>query len=147
MAEKMSEPGQQKQPVAVLDIGSSAIRMVIAEIGPKGEISYLENLQRPVSFGGDVFTNGRISNRVVQEGVRILRDYKDLINTYGVTKVHAIATSAVREASNRDTFIDRVFVRTGIDIEIIEGAEQNRLDLVAVEYALRDRFDFDKKTA
>jgi len=121
--------------------------MVIAEIGPKGEISYLENLQRPVSFGGDVFTNGRISNRVVQEGVRILRDYKDLINTYGVTKVHAIATSAVREASNRDTFIDRVFVRTGIDIEIIEGAEQNRLDLVAVEYALRDRFDFDKKTA
>jgi len=58
----------QKQIVAVIDIGSSAIRMVIAELGPKTEIRYLENLQKPVPFGKDVFTTGRISRKIMRDG-------------------------------------------------------------------------------
>ena len=68
-----------------------------------------------------------------------------MLEGYAVKNLHAIATSAVREAANRDSFIDQVFVRTGIDVEVIEGAEENRLDLIAVEDALQGRFDFDRK--
>src|SRR5205085_10115077 len=78
------------------------------------------------------------------QGIEILNNYKSILETYGVRRMHAIATSAVREAANRDNFIDQVFVRTGIDVEVIEGAEENRLDLIAVEHALQGRFDFDK---
>jgi len=46
--------------VAVIDIGTSAIRMVLAEVGAKGEFRYLENLQKPVRFGKDVFKQGVI---------------------------------------------------------------------------------------
>jgi len=135
----------QKQPVAVIDIGTSAIRMAVAEVGAKSDIRYLENLQKPVSFGKDVFTTGRISNSVIRDGIEILKNFKTVIDGYGIKNIHAIATSAVREASNRDNFIDRVFVRTGIDVEVIEGAEENRLVLIAIERALQDKFDFEKK--
>jgi exopolyphosphatase/guanosine-5'-triphosphate,3'-diphosphate pyrophosphatase len=130
--------------VAVIDIGSSAIRMVIAEIGPKLAIRYLENVQKPVAFGKDVFTSGRMAPATTRHGIEILSQYKAMLETYGVKRMHAIATSAVREAANRDNFVDQVFVRTGIDVEVIEGAEENRLELIAVEHALDGKFDFEK---
>jgi exopolyphosphatase/guanosine-5'-triphosphate,3'-diphosphate pyrophosphatase len=54
---------------------------------------------------------------------------------YGVTKpenIRAVATSAVREAENRDAFLDRVYMATQINVEAIEGAEENRLTYIAV---------------
>lgn len=139
----MTEP--QKEIVAVIDIGSSALRMIIAEIGTKSEIRYLENLQKPVRLGKDVFTTGKISNEVIRESIEILKNYKAVIQTYAIRKVQAIATSAVRDAMNRENFIDQVFVRTGLDVEIIEGPEENRLELIAVEHSLGDEVDLAKK--
>ena len=134
-----------KEPIAVVEVGSSAIRMVIAEIGPKLSIRLLENLQKPVSFGKDVFTTGRLSHASIRQGIEILDNFTSVMESYGTKRVQAIATSAVREAANKDNFIDQIFVRTGVDVEVIEGAEENRLDLIAVESALAGRFDFDKK--
>ncbi|MFA7001114.1 MAG: HD domain-containing protein [Candidatus Omnitrophota bacterium] len=134
-----------KQVVAVIDIGTSAIRLVVAEVGAKDEVRHLENLQKPVRFGRDVFTTGHISTPVMREALEILKNYKTVIDGYGAKKVQAIATSAVREASNRDTFIDQVFVRTGLDIEILEGPEENRLELIAVEHALEGKMNLEAK--
>lgn len=134
-----------KQLVAVIDIGTSAIRMVIAELGPKDEIHYLENLHKPVRFGKEVFTTGRLGNAVIRDAISILKNFKAVIESYGVKKIQAIATSAVREAADRDNFIDQVFVRTGIDIEIVEGPEENRLELLAVEQALEGKIDLQQK--
>jgi exopolyphosphatase/guanosine-5'-triphosphate,3'-diphosphate pyrophosphatase len=141
----MVETPTSKEPVAVIDIGSSGIRMVIAEIGPKLSVRVLENVQKPVSLGKDVFTSGRIAPATIREAIEVLTQYKSMLETYGVRRMHAIATNAVREAANRDNFIDQAFVRTGIDIEVIEGAEENRLNLIAVEHALEGRFDFARK--
>jgi len=68
-----------------------------------------------------------------------------MLESYGVRRMHAIATSAVREAATATNFIDQVFVRTGMDVEVIEGAEENRLNLIAVEQSLQNHFEFDKK--
>lgn len=119
--------------------------MVVAEIGSKAEIRYLENLQRPIRFGRDVFTGGRISASSTREALKILKDFRTVAETYGVKKIHAVATSAVREAANRDNFVDQVYVRTGIEIEILDGSEENRLQLIAVESALEGKFDLEKK--
>src|SRR6266480_5873397 len=140
----MVETAPAKEPVAVIDIGSSAIRMVIAEIGPKLSIRYLENVQKAVPFGKDVFTHGRLSQGAIRQGIESLHNYKSMLDTYGVRRMHAIATSAVRESANRDNFIDQVFVRTGFDVEVIEGAEENRLNLIAVEKSLQNQFEFEK---
>lgn len=141
----MAEQELSKQTVAVIDIGSSAIRMVVAEVGPKSEIRYLENLQKSVRLGRDVFTTGRISPAVIRESIAILKNYKSVIEGYGIKKIQTVATSAVRDAQNRDNFIDQVYVRTGLDVEVLEGPEENRLELLAVEHALRDKFDLENK--
>lgn len=133
------------QTVAVIDIGSSAMRMVIAEITATSEIRHLENLQKTVQFGKDVFTTGRLSNSAMREGLEILKNFNEVIKSYGVGRVQAIATSAIREALNRDTFIDRIYVRTGLDVEVIEGPEENRLGLIAVEHALAGKVDLNEK--
>ncbi|MBP9733652.1 MAG: HD domain-containing protein [Candidatus Omnitrophica bacterium] len=133
------------QTVAVIDIGASAIRLVVAEIGSKGEIRQLENLQKAVNFGKDVFSGGSLSQASMAQGLAILQNYKSVIDTYQVKKVQAIATSAIREAVNSEMFIDRVFVRTGIDVEVIEGPEEVRLELIAVEHAVGTDIDLNKK--
>ncbi len=141
----MAEAVPSKPIIAVIDIGSSAIRLVIAEADTKSGIRYLENLHKPVSFGKDVFTTGRIGRPAMREGISILKNFKTVLDQYGVQHMHTIATSAIRDAANRDAFIDQVFVRTGIDIEVLEEAEENRLELTAVEHALDDKHDYKKK--
>src|SRR5262245_22076632 len=85
-----------REPIAVLDVGSSAIRMMIAEIGPKLSIRVLENLQKPIAFGKDVFTTGRLSHASIRDSIDILHNFVSVMESYGVKRVQAIATSAVR---------------------------------------------------
>ena len=141
----MPETAAIKQTAAVIDIGSGAVRMVVAEFGPQASIRRLENLSQPVRLGRDVFTTGRISAPVMRETMEILRNFKTVADTYGVKRLHAIATAAVREAVNRDNFVDKAFLLAGIDVEVVEGAEENRLDLLAVESALEDELQLQKK--
>jgi exopolyphosphatase/guanosine-5'-triphosphate,3'-diphosphate pyrophosphatase len=134
-------------PVAVIDIGSSAIRLSVAEIGAKSAIRQIENMSKPVSLGQDVFSAGRITQDTMRESLAILANYREVITNYGIQQVHAIATSAVRDAANRDNFVDKVFIRTGIDVEVLEGMEENRLLLMAVEHALSGAVNLQKACA
>lgn len=119
--------------VAVVDIGASAIRMAIAEVTPRGEIHILETPSKPVAIGRDVFTSGRISRPTRLEVINVLRGFAELMQTYQVSLKRIIATSALREALDRDTFLDWVYIRTGLDIEVIEGIEENQLTFAAVQ--------------
>ncbi|MFA6003732.1 MAG: HD domain-containing protein [Elusimicrobiota bacterium] len=141
----MPETAIVKEVAAVIDIGSGAVRMAVAEFGPQAAVRPLENLSQPVRLGRDVFTTGRISAPVMRETMDILRNFKTVADTYGVKRLHAIATSAVREAGNRDNFVDKIFLSTGIDVEVIEGTEENRLDLLAVEHSLEGSLQIQKK--
>ena len=129
--------------VAVLDIGASAIRMTIAEIAAGGEIHVLETPAKPVSIGRDVFTTGRISRTTRREVIDVLAGFKRLMEGYQVSHSRVVATSALREAGDRDTFLDWVFVRTGIDIEVIEGFEENQLTFAAVQDVLGERLSVE----
>lgn len=139
------EENLNKECVAVIDVGSSAIRMLIAEIDSKGSIRQLENLQKATLFGRDVFATGRISTKTMRQAIEILKNYRSLMNDYGVKKYQAVATSAVRDAVNRDSFIDQAFVRTGFDVEALEAPEESRLELIAVETALSGKVALDQK--
>lgn len=134
-----------KEAVAVIDIGSSAIRMLIAEIDAKGGIRHLEKLQKPIAFGRDVFATGQISTKTMRQAIEILKNYRTLMNDYSVKKHQAVATSAVRDAVNRDSFIDQAFVRAEIEVEVLEAPEESRLELIAVETSLAGKLNLDQK--
>ena len=126
------------RPVAVLDMGASAIRLVVAELPPGEPPRILEEASRSVLLGKDAFTGGRLGATTIEATLRALEGFRRIMDAYGVVRYRAVATSAVREAVNRDTFLDRVRLRTGIDVEIIDGSEENRLTYLAVREALRE---------
>jgi exopolyphosphatase/guanosine-5'-triphosphate,3'-diphosphate pyrophosphatase len=124
--------------VAVIDIGSTAIRMVIAEIDPEGDWRRLDRAAKPLPLGRDVFMSGYLSRETMLGAVKILTGFLELLSGWHISPrdVRVIATSAIREARNRDTFVDRVSIRTGLRINIIEGVEENHLTYLAVQHAV-----------
>ena len=123
--------------VAVVDVGATAVRLVIAELCDKEPPRLLEEASRAVLLGKDTFASGRIGAETIESTLRALDGFRRMMDAYGVSVYRAVATSAVREAANADTFLDRVRVRTGLDIEVIDGSEESRLTFLAVQAQLR----------
>jgi exopolyphosphatase/guanosine-5'-triphosphate,3'-diphosphate pyrophosphatase len=139
---KKSSEGSSKAPrlVAVIDIGSTAIRVVIAEIRGSSDWVTLDRASRPLSLGRDVFIGGVLSAESMREAVVILKSFRELLEGWKIEPdaVRVIATAAIREAKNRDTFLDRVQIRTGFRIDVVEGIEENHLTYIAVQHAIND---------
>ncbi len=130
-------PPPPPEPVAVIDMGASAIRLLVAEVQPGQPIRILEEASRGVLLGKDTFTHNRLGAATVEATLKALEGFRRIMDTYRVVRYRAVATSAVREAQNAETFLDRVRQRTGIDIEVIDGSEENRLTYMAVRETLR----------
>ena len=122
--------------VAVIDLGANALRMVIAEVFSDGRIEVLERLQRAVRLGQDTFRRSRLGGESMRAAVQVLRDYRQLLDLYKVEKLRAVATTAVREATNGDTFLDRIFMATRLNVEVIDTSEESRLTVSAVREAV-----------
>ncbi len=125
--------------VAVLDMGASAIRLVVGEIAPNRTIRTIEEASRGVLLGRDTFSSGAIRSRTIDAALAALENFREIIDGYGVTEIRAVATSAVREARNVDLFLDRIQRRTGISFEILDEAEESRMVFLAVKQELRRR--------
>src|ERR671918_1377286 len=129
---------QPALPVGVVDMGASAIRLLVAEVAPGRPARILEEVSRGVLLGKDTFTHNRLTSATVEATLKTLEGFRRIMDTYGVIRYRAVATSAVREAQNADAFLDRVRLRTGLDVEVIDGSEENRLTYIAVRERLRD---------
>jgi exopolyphosphatase/guanosine-5'-triphosphate,3'-diphosphate pyrophosphatase len=131
---------QARGPVAVIEIGSTGTRLLVAEVDGKGGFSILDRAGKPSRIGRDVFTSGSVSREAARESIAILMGFKELLRGYGIAPKDArvIATSAIREAENRDTFVDRVALQTGFRVSVIEDIEENHLMYLAVQHALQD---------
>jgi exopolyphosphatase / guanosine-5'-triphosphate,3'-diphosphate pyrophosphatase len=136
LLEKADAPTSPPELVAVLDMGASAIRLVIAEVAPNRSIRTIEEASKGVLLGRDTFSSGAIRSRTADAALAALQNFRRVIDGYGVKHVRAVATSAVREARNGDMFLDRIQGRTGIAFEIINEAEESRLVFLAVRRTL-----------
>lgn len=122
--------------VAAIDIGATLIHLEIAEINAEGAIRKLDSLRRGTRLGRDTFTRGRIEQETIEECVEILRGFRRVMEEYGITssdQVRAVATSAIREAQNGDTFLDRIYMATRINVRAIDEPEETRLIYLAAQ--------------
>ncbi|MBE9600140.1 exopolyphosphatase [Pedobacter sp. MC2016-24] len=112
---------------AAIDIGSNAVRLLIADIN-KTEYGYSfkkNTLVRvPLRLGDDAFLDHHISDRKVADLLKTMAAFKNLMDVYHVDKYLACATSAMREAGNGADIIKKVKETAGIDLEIIEGQRE-----------------------
>ncbi len=109
---------------AAIDIGSNAMRLLfcrVYEVAGKPHFSKEELIRMPIRLGEDVFTKGKISEQKEERLITSLRGFHELIKAYDVTAFRAVATSAMRDASNGEEIIARAKKESGISVEIIDG--------------------------
>ena len=112
---------------AAIDIGSNAIRILIANIiQTDHDVVFQKNslIRSPVRLGEDSFTLGEISPKSLKRFVKTMKAFKLLMNIHGVSNYKAYATSALREANNSSHVINMVKKKSGIKVEIIDGIKE-----------------------
>ncbi|TCV17184.1 exopolyphosphatase/guanosine-5'-triphosphate,3'-diphosphate pyrophosphatase [Sphingobacterium alimentarium] len=114
---------------AAIDIGSNAIRLLIADILCKdSKVFYTKNtlLRVPLRLGDDAFLNKKISPPKFEDMVKTMRAFKDLLDVYKVSDYKACATSAMRDSENGVQVVNAC-KEVGIDINIIDGGDEAKI--------------------
>lgn len=110
---------------AAIDIGSNAMRLLIANVveeeNKPTQFNKSHLVRVPIRLGQDAFTVGEISEENAERMIKAIQAFKLLMEVYKVEKFAACATSAMREAYNGKELVDDIFKATGIPIDIIEG--------------------------
>ncbi|GHU51575.1 exopolyphosphatase [Clostridia bacterium] len=108
---------------AVIDVGSNETRLRIAQI-KNGTMNFLESASYPLSLGADTFTHGRISFDKLEKVCGIIKNFITLTKAYDVKECRVVATTAVRESTNRDYILDQIKIKTGVDVTVIDDSEE-----------------------
>ena len=114
---------------AAIDIGSNAVRLLIADIlEKKEEVVYTKNtlLRVPLRLGDDAFIDKRISIGKFQDMVKTMRAFRNLMDVYKVTDYMACATSAMRDSDNGAEVV-KACQKEGINIQIVDGGIEAKI--------------------
>lgn len=117
---------------AAIDVGSYELVMKIFEFGTKGSMREIDHVRYRLDLGTDTYATGKIDYQRVDELCHVLRDFSQIMKTYGVEDYRAYGTSAIRETENTAIVLDQVEQRTGIKIEVISNSEQRFLDYKSI---------------
>ncbi|MDC1363310.1 exopolyphosphatase, partial [Flavobacteriaceae bacterium] len=113
---------------AAVDIGSNAIRLLIATViekeGFPTQFKKTSLVRLPIRLGADVFLKGNISSGNYKRLLDAMQAYSLIIKTHNVLAFRACATSAMREAKNGKEIVSKLKAATGIDIQIIDGNDE-----------------------
>lgn len=112
---------------AAVDIGSNSTRMLAAEVIPGRVPVELAQDREVTRLGASVFRDGRLSPQAIDDTARVLARMADTYRRLDIAGVRAVATSAVRDASNQAEFLSRASAALGAPVEIINGREEARL--------------------
>ncbi len=110
-----------------IDIGSNAVRLLIADIIQKGkETGFKKNtlIRVPLRLGDDAFLDKKISPAKARDLIKTMTAFRQLMDVYKVEDYMACATSAMREAQNGADIVSMVKSEAGIELEIVEGQKE-----------------------
>ncbi len=118
-------------PIAVIDVGTNTLRLLIG-YAEGGRIVRLFSERAVTRLGADLQRKRFLDVSAIENSISSLKVFKVLCDKYGVRKIFAIGTSALREARNSDEFLSRTYKSTGIAIRIISGDEEASLTLKGI---------------
>ena len=122
--------------ISAIDVGSNGMRMVVGEVDQAWRVNVIDNIRLPVRLGQDVFSKGYLEEKTIQQTEEAFQHFRHVADGFDIQRLRAVATSAAREASNRDLLIDRILRATGIEVEIISGEDEARLIHAGVAHVL-----------
>ncbi len=127
---------------AAVDIGTNSVRLLVADAGGlahAGRLVPVERLMRITRLGQDVDATHRLADDAIDRTVTVLREYRAVMDDLGVTRARATATSAARDATNREQFFaagrDAL---GGVPLELLPGEEEARLSFLGATSGVTD---------
>ncbi|MGW0309798.1 Ppx/GppA phosphatase family protein [Streptomyces flavidovirens] len=131
--------------VAAIDCGTNSIRLLVAEHAPEyGELYEIDRRMRIVRLGQDVDRTGRLAPEALERTFAACREYAEAIKAHGAEKIRFVATSATRDAENRDEFVRGVLDILGVEPEVITGDQEAEFSFTGATRGLADRDDLLK---
>ncbi len=135
--------------VGAIDCGTNSIRLLIADVVPDpaatagtagpasgGKLIDVVRLMGVVRLGQGVDATGRLADEALERTFAAVEEYGALIQEHGVERLRFVATSATRDAENRQTFVDGIRQRLGVDPEVITGDEEASLSFAGAASVL-----------
>jgi exopolyphosphatase / guanosine-5'-triphosphate,3'-diphosphate pyrophosphatase len=113
-------------PIASLDLGTNSTRVLVAR-PTDGGLDVLDRRNTITRLGQGVGASGRLAPEAIERTLDCLRGYHEILDRHGVERVRVAATSASRDAANRDEFLDAVEELIGTRPELLSGDEEGRL--------------------
>jgi exopolyphosphatase/guanosine-5'-triphosphate,3'-diphosphate pyrophosphatase len=132
----MTEPRQHTRRFAGIDIGTLTCRLLIAGLASGHFLKELRSDRRILRLGEGVDQTKRLSPVAMDRVIHCLQEWRNVIDGYHVEATAVVATSAVRDASNRDDFLEQVKREAGFDVEVISGEEEARRTLLGIRSGL-----------
>lgn len=114
-------------PIAAIDVGSNAIRFMLAEFQANGKIIPLKKFRRGLRLGHDAFTHGRLTSETIKKLIDSFMKFRRVMNNRKILHYRAVATSALRDSKNGKKVLESILAQTGIKLEIIDALEEGRL--------------------
>lgn len=117
---------------AAIDVGSYELSMKIFAFSGKNKMKQVDHIRHRIDLGTETYSTGKLSYEKVEELCRVLKEYRDIMESYRVDDYKAYGTSAIREMENTDIVLDQIEQRTGIRIDVLSNSEQRFLDYKAI---------------
>lgn len=131
--------------VAAIDCGTNSIRLLVADADPAtGELKDLDRRMQIVRLGQDVDRTGRLAPEALERTFAACREYAAVIKGLGAEQVRFVATSASRDAENRDDFVRGVVDILGVEPEVITGDQEAEFSFNGATKELTGRADLER---
>lgn len=113
-----------KETIAIIDLGTNTFHLMIAEVDERDDYVIKGKYKEPVKLGEGGLSAGRITDEAYKRGIEALKMFRTIIDTSGIVRVLAFATSAIRSSSNGLAFIEDAKNEANIPIKTINGNEE-----------------------
>jgi exopolyphosphatase/guanosine-5'-triphosphate,3'-diphosphate pyrophosphatase len=133
----VSSPVAQRERLAAIDVGSNSIRLLVAEWDPATGLEVIDELKEQPRLATGLHANGELDPDAMEAAFNALRRMIGVTQRRGVSRVVAVATSAIRDASNGPAFAERVRRELGLELEVISEEREARLSWVSVAHHFR----------
>jgi exopolyphosphatase / guanosine-5'-triphosphate,3'-diphosphate pyrophosphatase len=128
--------GREGRVVAFIDIGTNSVRLLVVRLNPNHSYTILTRQKQQIRLGEGEFEDDEIRPEAIERLVRVCKMFHDLARAFNTEEFAAVATSAMREASNQHEILHLLRQEAGFEVRVISGQEEARLIYLGVASGL-----------
>lgn len=113
-----------EEKIGIIDLGSNSVRLILMRIYPNGSFKLIDEIKESVRLSQGMDQDGNLRTETIKRTIETIRFFTKLCNTNGIEKIIAVATAAVRQATNQQEFLVQLYRETGVNFQVLTGEEE-----------------------